>query len=58
MTAMDRLRTARPASVPIEADREALFDRIVAAPPTGAGAVRPAAGASSCSSPPSAWWSH
>ena len=41
MTAMDRLRTARPASVPIEADREALFDRIVAAPPTGAGARPP-----------------
>jgi hypothetical protein len=41
MNAMDRLRASRPASVPIEADREALFDRIVATPPSGAGA-RPA----------------
>lgn len=41
MTAMDRLRAARPASVPAVADREALFDRIVATPPDGAGA-RPA----------------
>ncbi len=38
MNAMDRLRAARPASVPIEADREALFDRIVAAPARAAGA--------------------
>lgn len=41
MNAMDRLRASRPASVPIEADREALFDRIVAAPPGGADARPP-----------------
>ena len=41
MNAMDRLRASRPASVPVEADCEALFDRIVATPPGGAGA-RPA----------------
>jgi hypothetical protein len=41
MNAMDRLRASRPASVPVGADREALFDRIVATPPRGA-AVRPA----------------
>jgi hypothetical protein len=41
MNAMDRLRASRPASAPFEADREALFDRIVATPPSGAGA-RPA----------------
>jgi len=41
MNAMDRLRASRPASVPIEADREALFDRIVATPPSGASARPP-----------------
>jgi hypothetical protein len=41
MNAMDRLRASRPASVPMEADREALFDRIVATPTRAAGA-RPA----------------
>jgi len=41
MTAMDRLRAARPAPLPAVADREALFDRIVATPADGAGA-RPA----------------
>ena len=41
MNPMDRLRASRPASVPMEADREALFDRIVATPTRAAGA-RPA----------------
>jgi hypothetical protein len=41
MNAMDRLRASRPASVPIEADREALFERIVATPPGGAAARPP-----------------
>jgi len=41
MNALDRLHASRPASVPIEADREALFDRIVATPAGGAPA-RPA----------------
>jgi hypothetical protein len=40
MNAMDRLHASRPASVPIEADREALFDRIVATP-TGGAPARP-----------------
>jgi hypothetical protein len=40
MNAMDRLRAARPAPVPVEADREALFARVVAAPATGG--ARPA----------------
>ena len=52
MTALDRLHASRPASVPIEADREALFDRIVATPAGGAPPGRPAAGASSSSSRP------
>jgi hypothetical protein len=41
MNAMDRLRASRPAPAPVEADRDALFDRIVATPPSGPGA-RPA----------------
>jgi len=39
MNALDRLHASRPASVPIEAEREALFDRIVATPAGGAPAL-------------------
>ena len=54
MNAMDRLHASRPASVPIEADREALFDRIVATP--GSAGARPARSRRKLVLlPPSAW---